>query len=89
MACSVASDDAQTSMKDEDYELKDILVTDQADVIATDLEEAGSITDDLPEIEQEVVISLPNSAASTVRPKPHPFSQINVLKKDYGKGSSD
>ena len=40
-------------------------------------------------MEQEVVISLPNSAATTVRARPHPFSQINVLKKDYRAGSSD
>lgn len=89
MACSVASDDALTSMKDEDYELKDIVVTDQAEIIATDHAEADSIPEDLPQMEQEVVISLPNSAATSVRAKPHPFSQINVLQKDYRLGKSD
>ena len=81
MACSVASDDVLTTSNNEDFDLVDILVTDQA--------EADSIPEHLPEMEQEVVISLPNSASTSIRAKPQPFSQINVCKKTYTVGSEE
>ena len=68
MACDLPSDNNTTNGQ---FVNNDMQITD----------EEHSIKEELPnnEMEQEVVISMPNSAATTMRARPsNPFSQVNV-----------
>ena len=60
-----------------------IIVNDYEAVVGSnendDACEDDFIPEDMPEMEQEIFISLPNSAATTSRARPnHPFSRINT-----------